>query len=320
MVQLELLRLGHQRDGLHGDGRRHGLHGPREARLRVHQRRCGALVSPPAAPWVGALTLLSSRLAAADAGYLTHERDSSGKLVVDSERFPSGMRKLADHVHSRGLKLGVCASPTGPAALSGRSDSRASACVADTDLTNRSCGRGPGSFGHYTIDAQTIAHDWDADYLKVRPHPLLPEECLRSLLSVVLAECHHQGPAASTLTRAARRLTTAATPSRATPTRSTPASPRCATPSTPPARPSTTRSARTPRLRRSAPACRITGRQCIRRRQNGRRSSVTPWPTRCWWSTRTALTCGTRTRRQAATAARCPSRERHQSRPVASKS
>ena len=60
------------------------------------------------------LTLLSS-LAAADAGYLTHERDSSGKLVVDSERFPSGMRKLADHVHSRGLKLGVCASPTCPA-------------------------------------------------------------------------------------------------------------------------------------------------------------------------------------------------------------
>ena len=47
--------------------------------------------------------------------------------------------------------------------------------VADTDLTNRSCGRGPGSFGHYTIDAQTIAHDWDADYLKVRPHRLLPD-------------------------------------------------------------------------------------------------------------------------------------------------
>ena len=52
-----------------------------------------------------------------------------------------------------------------------RSDSGVSAFVADTDLTNRSCGRGPGSFGHYTIDAQTIAHDWDADYLKVRPHP-----------------------------------------------------------------------------------------------------------------------------------------------------
>ena len=104
----------------------------------------------------------------ADAGYLTHERDSSGKLVVDSARFPSGMRKLADHVHSRGLKLGVCAPPTCPA-VPGQTQSGVSAFVADTDLTNRSCGRGPGSFGHYTIDAQTIAHDWDADYLKVQP-------------------------------------------------------------------------------------------------------------------------------------------------------
>ena len=59
-----------------------------------------------------------------------------------------------------------------PPALLCPSDSGASAFVADTDLTNRSCGRGPGSFGHYTIDAQTIAHDWDADYLKVPPPPL----------------------------------------------------------------------------------------------------------------------------------------------------
>jgi alpha-galactosidase len=42
-----------------------------------------------------------------DAGYLTHTRDSTGKLVVNKEKFPSGMRALADHIHSRGLKLGV---------------------------------------------------------------------------------------------------------------------------------------------------------------------------------------------------------------------
>ena len=72
---------------------------------------------PPAALGWGLTSLTLSSLAAADAGYLTHERDSSGKLVVDSQRFPSGMRKLADHVHSRGLKLGVCAPPTCPAAL-----------------------------------------------------------------------------------------------------------------------------------------------------------------------------------------------------------
>ena len=36
-----------------------------------------------------------------------------------------------------------------------------------TDLTDRSCGPGPGSGGHYVLDAKTIAMDWDADYLKV---------------------------------------------------------------------------------------------------------------------------------------------------------
>ena len=34
-----------------------------------------------------------------DAGYLTRQRDpTTGKLVVDKTRFPSGMRALADHV------------------------------------------------------------------------------------------------------------------------------------------------------------------------------------------------------------------------------
>ena len=70
----------------------------------------------PCCAWGGADVSPCCRLSLrADAGYLTHERDSSGKLVVDSQRFPSGMRKLADHVHSRGLKLGVCAPPTCPA-------------------------------------------------------------------------------------------------------------------------------------------------------------------------------------------------------------
>ena len=144
------------------------------AKLGYEYINVGARPSFPCCCAWGGLTSLGGGRVAADAGYLTHERDSSGKLVVDSQRFPSGMRKLADHVHSRGLKLGVCAPPTCPAALlcPPRSDSGVSACVADTDLTNRSCGRGPGSFGHYTIDAQTIAHDWDADYLKVRPPPL----------------------------------------------------------------------------------------------------------------------------------------------------
>ena len=34
-------------------------------------------------------------------------RDSLGFIQPDPERFPSGMKALADYVHSKGLKLGI---------------------------------------------------------------------------------------------------------------------------------------------------------------------------------------------------------------------
>jgi hypothetical protein len=37
---------------------------------------------------------------------------------------------------------------------------------ADTDISNITCG-GSGSMGHYEIDADTYANDWQVDYLKV---------------------------------------------------------------------------------------------------------------------------------------------------------
>jgi alpha-galactosidase len=80
-----------------------------------------------------------------DAGYLeSRARDAAGKLVVDKRRFPRGMKYVADEIHKLGLKLGVY-----------------------TDLGVGSCGRGPGSGGHYTSDAMQMAHEWTADYLKV---------------------------------------------------------------------------------------------------------------------------------------------------------
>jgi hypothetical protein len=36
-----------------------------------------------------------------------------------------------------------------------------------TDISGHSCGPGPGSLGHYELDAQTFAHDFHVDYLKV---------------------------------------------------------------------------------------------------------------------------------------------------------
>uniref|UniRef100_A0A8C6TP47 Alpha-galactosidase n=1 Tax=Neogobius melanostomus TaxID=47308 RepID=A0A8C6TP47_9GOBI len=70
------------------------------------------------------------------------QRDAQGRLQADPKRFPSGIKKLADYVHSKGLKLGIYA-----------------------DLGYQTCGKYPGSLGHHEIDAQTFA-DWDVDLLK----------------------------------------------------------------------------------------------------------------------------------------------------------
>ena len=35
------------------------------------------------------------------------QRDSGGRLVANSTRFPKGIRELADYVHDRGVKLGI---------------------------------------------------------------------------------------------------------------------------------------------------------------------------------------------------------------------
>ena len=37
------------------------------------------------------------------------QRDASGAIIPDPVRFPSGMRALADYVHGKGMKLGLCA-------------------------------------------------------------------------------------------------------------------------------------------------------------------------------------------------------------------
>ncbi|KAK2083598.1 hypothetical protein P7K49_038834 [Saguinus oedipus] len=86
-----------------------------------------------------------------DAGYdylciddcwMAPQRDSEGRLQADPQRFPHGIRQLANYVHSKGLKLGIYA-----------------------DVGNKTCSGFPGSFGYYDIDAQTFA-DWGVDLLK----------------------------------------------------------------------------------------------------------------------------------------------------------
>ena len=70
------------------------------------------------------------------------ERDGQGRLVPDPEKFPYGMKALADYVHSLGFKFGMysCAGV-------------------------QTCAGYPSSFDHEFVDAQTFA-DWGVDYLK----------------------------------------------------------------------------------------------------------------------------------------------------------
>lgn len=70
------------------------------------------------------------------------ERDKNGRLQADPEKFPSGMKAVADYVHSKGLKFGMY-SCNGP-------------------LT---CAQYPGSFDHEFVDAETFA-EWGVDFLK----------------------------------------------------------------------------------------------------------------------------------------------------------
>jgi len=70
------------------------------------------------------------------------QRDSLGFIHPDPTRFPSGIRALADYVHSKGLKFGIY-----------------------SDVGYQTCGGRVGSRGHEFQDALTYAQ-WGIDYLK----------------------------------------------------------------------------------------------------------------------------------------------------------
>jgi len=66
----------------------------------------------------------------------------TGVLNFNPERFPSGIKALADYVHSKGLKFGIY-----------------------SDAGTMTCGDQPGSYGYEEKDAKMFA-EWGVDYLK----------------------------------------------------------------------------------------------------------------------------------------------------------
>jgi len=78
-----------------------------------------------------------------DAGWKAKNRDADGRLRADPDKFPSGMKALADYVHGKGLKFGLY-----------------------TDAGTEDCVSGaPGSKGFEVKDASSFA-EWGVDYMK----------------------------------------------------------------------------------------------------------------------------------------------------------
>ena len=92
--------------------------------------------------------MAASGLAAAGYRYIVIDdcwqksRDVDGNVLADPDRFPSGIRALADYVHAKGLKFGLY-----------------------SDAGVLTCGGRPGSAGREFQDARRYAQ-WGVDYLK----------------------------------------------------------------------------------------------------------------------------------------------------------
>lgn len=77
-----------------------------------------------------------------DDGWMSKERDSAGNLVPDPQKFPRGMKVVADYVHSKGLKFGLY-----------------------NDAGTKTCAGYPGARGYEYQDARLYAK-LGIDYLK----------------------------------------------------------------------------------------------------------------------------------------------------------
>jgi alpha-galactosidase len=83
-------------------------------------------------------------------------RDANGNIVADASKFPSGIKALADYVHSKGLKLGLY-----------------------TDVGTKTCAGRPGTMGHEYQDAKQWA-EWGVDYVKIDWCNTLPGQSAES--------------------------------------------------------------------------------------------------------------------------------------------
>ena len=80
-------------------------------------------------------------------------RDAEGNLVTHPERFPDGMKGIADYIHSKGMKAGIY------------SDAGCNTCGSIWDDDRN--GIGVGLYGHERSDADMFFNKWGFDFIKI---------------------------------------------------------------------------------------------------------------------------------------------------------
>jgi alpha-galactosidase len=78
-----------------------------------------------------------------DDGWMAPERDRNGDFVADADKFPSGIKALADRIHALGLRFGIY-----------------------TDAGTKTCQDLPASLGYEFRDVRRFVA-WGVDYVKV---------------------------------------------------------------------------------------------------------------------------------------------------------
>ncbi len=133
--------------------------------------------------------LAVKELGYADAGYkfiniddgFQMPRDADGNFRYDPTLFPSGMRDVADYIHSLGLKAGIY-----------------------TDAGDNTCGSeniyayglGTGLYGHEEADCKLFFDEWDFDFIKIDfcggQHAALNERDQYTKIGNAIRSCNKQ--------------------------------------------------------------------------------------------------------------------------------
>lgn len=80
-------------------------------------------------------------------------RNKKGELLTHKQRFPSGMKALANYIHQKGLKAGIY------------SDAGINTCASEWDKDT--IGAGSGLYGHEEADLTLMLKTWGYDFIKV---------------------------------------------------------------------------------------------------------------------------------------------------------